>query len=45
MDELPYGKAKEPKQGTASWHYWNLVQQTGNISCLLQQQPTGIPIA
>ena len=45
MDELPYGKAKEPKHGTASWHYWNLVQQTGNISCLLQKQPTGILIA
>ena len=34
MNDTPYWKAKEPRKGTASWHYWNWVQRTGEISCI-----------
>jgi hypothetical protein len=36
MNQLPYLTAKEPNQNTASWHYWNWMQDVGRKSCLLQ---------
>jgi hypothetical protein len=36
MNKLPYLIAKEPNQNTASWHYWNYIQDVGRKSCLLQ---------
>jgi hypothetical protein len=35
MNKLPYNTAKEPKPNTASWYYWNQIQETAKISCLL----------
>ena len=34
MNELPYGKELDIKVGTASWHYWNWINKTGQKTCL-----------
>jgi hypothetical protein len=35
-DKLPYNEADLYKSGTAGKKYWELVQQTGKNSCLLE---------
>lgn len=41
INELPYNKAVEPNKGTASWWYWNEIQETTKKSVLIEQ-PTVI---
>jgi hypothetical protein len=35
MNELPYNIAPEPNKETASWYYWNEIQETAKHSCLI----------
>jgi hypothetical protein len=35
INELPYGKAIEPKTETASWHYWNEIEKLLKKSVLV----------
>ena len=35
MNEYPYNKPLQIKEDSASWYYWNEIQQTAQKSCLL----------
>ena len=35
MNEYPYNKELNIKEGTASWHYWNEIQNTAKTSALI----------
>lgn len=35
MDKLPYTEPLQINEGTASWHYWNWIQETSKKSVLL----------
>jgi hypothetical protein len=35
MNKLPYNEKLDIKPNTASWHYWNIIQETAKKSCLL----------
>ena len=35
INELPYGKELNIKEGTASWHYWNCIKKSANKSALI----------
>lgn len=35
MEKLPYFTAPEPNKDTASWHYWNEINETAQHTCLL----------
>ena len=34
MNQLPYNQAPEPTKNTASWHYWNEIQETAKKTVL-----------
>ena len=35
MNEFPYNKPLEIKKDSASWYYWNEIQETAKVSCLI----------
>jgi hypothetical protein len=35
INELPYGKDLQIKEGTASWHYWNEIEKLSKKSVLV----------
>jgi hypothetical protein len=35
MNKLPYNIAPEPNKETASWYYWNEIQETAQKTCLI----------
>jgi hypothetical protein len=39
MNEFPFDKSEEPNKNTASWWYWNEIQQTAKKSVLINQIP------
>ena len=35
MNEYPYNKDLPVREDSASWYYWNEINETAKVSCLL----------